>query len=54
MLDRIGLPYSEQVVERTLLEVSGTVLAARLALRYGLVCNLAGGTHHAHQAFGSG
>eukprot|EP00752_Nemacystus_decipiens_P015135 g13483.t2 len=51
---RIGLPYSESLVDRTLLEVSGTVLTARLALRFGLACNLAGGTHHAHKHFGSG
>eukprot|EP00904_Undaria_pinnatifida_P009325 jgi/Undpi1/5522/HiC_scaffold_2.g00800.m1 len=51
---RIGLPYSESLVDRTLLEVSGTVLAARLALKFGLACNLAGGTHHAHKGFGSG
>eukprot|EP00903_Cladosiphon_okamuranus_P017755 g16343.t2 len=51
---RIGLPYSESLVDRTLLEVSGTVLAARLALKFGLACNLAGGTHHAHKHFGSG
>ena len=51
---RIGLPYSKSLVDRTLLEVSGTVLAARLALKYGLACNLAGGTHHAHRDFGSG
>ncbi|CAM9494848.1 unnamed protein product [Ectocarpus fasciculatus] len=51
---RIGLPYTEPLVDRTLLEVSGTVLAARLALKFGLACNLAGGTHHAHRGFGSG
>lgn len=51
---RIGLPYSESLVDRTLIEVSGTVLAARLALKFGLACNLAGGTHHAHKGFGSG
>ncbi|CAM9451477.1 unnamed protein product [Ascophyllum nodosum] len=51
---RIGLPHSDALVDRTLLEVSGTVLTARLALRHGLACNLAGGTHHAHRAFGSG
>lgn len=53
-LRRIGLPYSESLVDRTLLEVSGTVLTARLALEFGLACNLAGGTHHAHKHFGSG
>ncbi|CAN0080984.1 unnamed protein product, partial [Hapterophycus canaliculatus] len=51
---RIGLPYSKELVDRTLLEVSGTVLCARLALKLGLACNLAGGTHHAHKHFGSG
>lgn len=51
---RIGLPYSDTLVDRTLLEVSGTILAARLALEFGLACNLAGGTHHAHKSFGSG
>lgn len=54
MCHRIGLPYSEELVDRTLLEVSGTVLCARLALKLGLACNLAGGTHHAHKDFGSG
>jgi acetoin utilization deacetylase AcuC-like enzyme len=34
--------------------VSGTVLTVQLALEYGLACNLAGGTHHAHRDFGSG
>ena len=29
------------------MEVAGTVLTAQLALRYGLACNVAGGTHHA-------
>lgn len=54
LLSRIGLPYTESLVDRTLLEVSGTVLAARLALEFGLACNLAGGTHHAYRDFGSG
>lgn len=43
-----------ELIRRTLLEVAGTVLTARLALRSGLACNLAGGTHHAHASFGSG
>jgi acetoin utilization deacetylase AcuC-like enzyme len=33
---------------------AGTVLAARLALRHGLACNTAGGSHHAFAGFGSG
>jgi acetoin utilization deacetylase AcuC-like enzyme len=51
---RIGFEWSPQLVERTRIECGGTVLAAQLALRAGLACNLAGGTHHAHRDFGSG
>eukprot|EP00611_Tribonema_gayanum_P021623 TRINITY_DN419_c0_g1_i1.p1 TRINITY_DN419_c0_g1~~TRINITY_DN419_c0_g1_i1.p1 ORF type:complete len:384 (+),score=23.18 TRINITY_DN419_c0_g1_i1:124-1275(+) len=53
---RIGfpVPHSQGLIRRTRLEVSGTVLAVQLALEYGLACNLAGGTHHAHRDFGSG
>jgi acetoin utilization deacetylase AcuC-like enzyme len=51
---RIGLPWSEPLVERTRAAVAGTLLAARLALRHGVACNTAGGTHHAHPDFGSG
>ena len=41
-------------MQRTWLAVGGTLLTARLALRYGLANHLAGGTHHAHPDFGSG
>lgn len=51
---RIGLPASPQVVRRSWLAVGGTVLTARLALRHGLACHLAGGTHHAFGDAGSG
>ena len=34
--------------------MGGTRLTAELALRHGLACHLAGGTHHAHADFGSG
>ncbi len=33
---------------------AGTLLTARLALRYKLACNTAGGTHHAFPDCGSG
>ena len=33
---------------------AGTLLTARLALRYKLACNTAGGTHHAFPDAGSG
>lgn len=51
---RIGLPWSEGLVRRTVTAVGGTVRTAELALEHGLACNLAGGTHHAHPGFGSG
>eukprot|EP00546_Thalassionema_frauenfeldii_P020437 CAMPEP_0178900378 /NCGR_PEP_ID=MMETSP0786-20121207/3441_1 /TAXON_ID=186022 /ORGANISM="Thalassionema frauenfeldii, Strain CCMP 1798" /LENGTH=486 /DNA_ID=CAMNT_0020571377 /DNA_START=75 /DNA_END=1532 /DNA_ORIENTATION=- len=46
--------YRPELVERTVLEVAGTVLTAQLALKYGIAANLAGGTHHAHPAGGAG
>lgn len=51
---RIGLPWSPEIVRRTRIAVSGTVLAAQLALKHGCVCNTAGGTHHAFSGYGSG
>jgi len=41
-------------VRRSWLAVGGTLLTARLALRHGLACHLAGGTHHAFPEYGSG
>ena len=40
---RIGLPWSEALVRRTLTAVGGTILTARLALKFGLGLNTAGG-----------
>jgi len=51
---RMGLPWSEGLVKRTLISPNGTFLTAGLALRHGLACHLAGGTHHAHRDFASG
>jgi acetoin utilization deacetylase AcuC-like enzyme len=51
---RIGLPWSEALVNRTCVAVGGTVLTAKLALEHGLACNTAGGTHHAFPSYGSG
>lgn len=51
---RIGLPWSEGLVKRTITAVGGTIRTAELALEHGLACNTAGGTHHAHRGFGSG
>ena len=54
---RIGLPWSEGLVKRTVTAVGGTIRTVELALDpsgAGLACNTAGGTHHAHRGFGSG
>jgi len=42
------------LIERTFLEIAGTILTAQLALKYGIAANLAGGTHHAHPTGGAG
>jgi len=51
---RVGLPWSQGLVDRTLTAPNGTLLTARMALKHGIACHLAGGTHHAHRDFGSG
>lgn len=51
---RMGLPWSEGLVRRTLISPNGTLLTARLALEKGIACHLAGGTHHAHRDFAAG
>ena len=51
---RMGLPWSEGLVRRTLISPNGTLLTAKLALQHGIACHLAGGTHHAHRDFASG
>jgi acetoin utilization deacetylase AcuC-like enzyme len=50
----LGLPWSTALVRRARLAVQGTLLASRLALRYGLAANLAGGSHHAFADHGEG
>ena len=51
---RIGLPWSQALAHRTRIAIGGTILAAKLALKYGCACNTAGGTHHAFPSYGSG
>ena len=53
-LRRLGLPWSPQLAQRTVRAVGGSLLAADMALRHGLACHLAGGTHHAHHDHASG
>ncbi|MCA0278391.1 MAG: histone deacetylase [Proteobacteria bacterium] len=50
----IGFPVGERVSRRAQLAAGGTLLAARLALRHGIACNAAGGSHHARRAQGAG
>src|SRR5919202_5646283 len=51
---RLGLPWSKALVRRSFLAASGTINAARFALRDGVGSNLAGGTHHAFADHGEG
>jgi acetoin utilization deacetylase AcuC-like enzyme len=51
---RIGFPWSEGLVRRSLASVGGTLAAAEEAVRTGWGGNLAGGTHHAFHDEGSG
>ncbi|MCF7929797.1 MAG: histone deacetylase [Spirochaetales bacterium] len=53
-MQRIGLPWSGVLVERSRLAVAGTLLTARLAQKYGMACHTAGGTHHARREGGAG
>src|SRR5215472_6752114 len=51
---RIGFPWSEGLVTRTLASVGATLAATRQALVTGWGGTLAGGTHHAFAAEGAG
>lgn len=53
-LRRLGLPWSESLVERSFYATGGTICAAREALDQGIASNLAGGTHHAFPERGEG
>ncbi len=51
---RLGIPWSESLVRRTFLAVSGTINASFHALEIGISSNLAGGTHHSFPDRGEG
>lgn len=51
---RIGFPWSQEMVERSRRSAGATIAACRSALEDGCGVNLAGGTHHAHRAYGAG
>ncbi|MBL6675015.1 MAG: histone deacetylase [Alphaproteobacteria bacterium] len=50
----INLPWSKRLRERSFLEIEGTLLTAKEALKTGLACHVGGGTHHAHYEYGYG
>lgn len=51
---KIGFPLNDSVVRRSFIATGGTVLAAKLAINYGMACNTAGGSHHANYNGGAG
>jgi acetoin utilization deacetylase AcuC-like enzyme len=54
VMRRIGFPWSPELVKRTLASAGSTLQAVRTALAAGMAGTLAGGTHHAFRAEGSG
>ena len=54
LMRRIGFPWSDGLVRRTLTSLGGTLSAAEDALSKGWGANLAGGTHHAFADEGAG
>lgn len=54
IIRQIGLPWSRDLVQRTLASVGGSLAAANDASKNGFSGNLAGGTHHAlaHEGMG--
>lgn len=51
---RIGFPWSEQLVQRSLRSTGATLAAANAALSDGIAVHLSGGTHHAFADSGQG
>ena len=51
---RIGFPWSQGLVDRTLASAGSTLSSARVAMECGIAGGLAGGTHHAFRAEGAG
>ena len=53
-IKKIGFPLIDSVVQRSLVATGGTVLASKLAIKNGIACNTAGGSHHANFEGGAG
>ena len=54
MIKKIGFPLIDSVIQRSLVATGGTVLATKLAIKNGVACNTAGGSHHANFDGGAG
>ncbi len=54
IIKKIGFPLVDSVIKRSLVATGGTVLTAKLAIKNGLACNTAGGSHHANFNSGAG
>lgn len=51
---RIGFPWSEFLIRRSLQSVGGTIRTMQLALQQGIALHLSGGYHHAFAGEGAG
>jgi acetoin utilization deacetylase AcuC-like enzyme len=51
---RIGLPWSQALVQRAFASVGGTISASLQAMEHGWGATLGGGTHHAFRSEGAG
>jgi acetoin utilization deacetylase AcuC-like enzyme len=54
IVKKIGFPLVDSVIQRSLVATGGTVLASKLAIKNGVACNTAGGSHHANFEGGAG
>ena len=53
-MQKIGFPWSPEMVERSRRSTGATIMACRAAIADGASVNLAGGTHHAYADRGEG
>ncbi|MDO9554081.1 histone deacetylase [Rhodonellum sp.] len=51
---KTGFPLSQELIDREITILSGSVQASLFALEYGIAMNIAGGTHHAFSGRGEG
>lgn len=51
---RTGFPLSENLIEREIIIMQGTIMCTHFAMEFGIAMNIAGGTHHAFTNRGEG